>query len=269
MSNRATAFGRNRATASGGRPVPGTGGPLPPPLPAFNVTVACAVERWLNDGKPQGWSNKTVYDRRKAMDRFIWWLENRAAVKPDLANLSLILIREFLAYSRQGCEEGRYGCENPRSAAEARLATVNAYSFKKPELVRIDTRDGQVTVQPNGKIRGRLGHGLVGRISREIGREDSRLKDSEGIPFWETHFAATVDRIAGRLRSGATAVVESGPDSCTLTVRLESTTWTYALDGRTLFLRETSRSVDGREVERTRYSEFHPNCGLKESLFRF
>src|SRR5438309_521940 len=40
--------------------------------------------------------------------------------------------------------------------------------FKQPNLVRIDTSNGQVTLQPNGEVRGRLGHGLFGRISRGL-----------------------------------------------------------------------------------------------------
>lgn len=141
------------------------------------------------------------------------------------------------------------------------------FFFKKPDLVRINTRRGQVTVQPNGKICGRLGRSQLGGIWWEIGRNDKRLRDSEGIPFWDTHFAAIVDRIARRLQSGAAAAVESGADTCTLTVCLENTSWTYVIDSQTLFFRETSRSMDGQEVERTRYSNFRANSGLRKSLF--
>src|SRR5690349_8782652 len=45
------------------------------------------------------------------------------------------------------------------------------FYFKSPHLVRIDTPRGQVTVQPNGEIRGRLGHGLFGWVSRRLGRD--------------------------------------------------------------------------------------------------
>src|SRR5713226_6793662 len=67
--------------------------------------------------------------------------------------------------------------------------------FKQPNLVRIDTCKGQVTVQPNGEIRGRLGHGQFGRTSRRLRRDDPRLRDEEGSPFWEATDAATVTQV--------------------------------------------------------------------------
>lgn len=143
------------------------------------------------------------------------------------------------------------------------------FFFKKPDLVRLDAGDGQVAVQPNGNVRGRLGHGPFGRISRKLNRDDDRLKDPEGIPFWDSYFAAVVARIEDQIQKGATAAMESGPETHTLTIRSGHTTWTYVIDDRTLFFRENSRTVDGREVERTRYSDFRPNTGLSESFFKF
>src|SRR5689334_772914 len=37
-------------------------------------------------------------------------------------------------------------------------------TFKRPNLVRVDTGSGQVAVQPNGEIKGRLGHGPLARV---------------------------------------------------------------------------------------------------------
>src|SRR5262245_8419836 len=65
------------------------------------------------------------------------------------------------------------------------------FYFLAPALVRIDSDDGQVAVQPNGEIRGRLGKGVFGNISRKLDRNDKRLRDAEGIPFWDSHFAAS------------------------------------------------------------------------------
>ena len=73
--------------------------------------------------------------------------------------------------------------------------------FKRPDLVRIDTSKGQVTVQPNGEIRGRLGHGLFGRISRGLRRDDPRLRDADGCPFWEATYAAALAQIRSQIRA--------------------------------------------------------------------
>ena len=84
--------------------------------------------------------------------------------------------------------------------------------FKQPNLVRIDTSKGQVTVQPNGEIRGRLGHGLFGRISRRLRRDDPRLRDADGCPFWEASYAATLAQIRSQIRESAAATVAETPD---------------------------------------------------------
>src|SRR5437899_986059 len=42
-------------------------------------------------------------------------------------------------------------------------------TYKRPNLVRIDTHAGQVSVQPNGEIKGRLGRGPFGKIAQKLG----------------------------------------------------------------------------------------------------
>lgn len=141
--------------------------------------------------------------------------------------------------------------------------------FKKPDLVRIDTERGQVSVQPNGTIRGRLGKGAFGMISRKIERDDAQLKDEEGIAFYDSHYAATVKRIQDQLQAGAKASMKTLPDGYELEVHSGNTTWRYTLDKNSFFFRENSRTVDGKVVETTRYSDFHPNAGLKATFFKF
>jgi outer membrane lipoprotein-sorting protein len=141
--------------------------------------------------------------------------------------------------------------------------------FKKPELVRIDTERGQVAVQPNGTIRGRLGKGPFGMISKGIGRDDAQLRDSEGVPFWNSHYAATVARIQEQVKNGAKSSVTSEDDTYELEVRSGNTTFYYTVDKKTLFFRENRRTVGGKVVETTRYSGFRPNTGMKATFFKF
>ena len=142
-------------------------------------------------------------------------------------------------------------------------------SFKRPDLVRLDTREGQVAVQPNGSIRGRLGHGLFGSISIGISREDKRLQDAEGIPFFQSHIQAVVARIRQQLQQGATATMDKGEGTYTLDIRAAKTLWTYTLDRNTFLPTQSSRWVGGKQIEKTLYSAWHLNGGLKTDYFRF
>src|SRR5205085_12356234 len=141
--------------------------------------------------------------------------------------------------------------------------------YRKPDLVRIDTEDGQVSVQPNGDVRGRLGHGPFGAISRKIDRDDRRLRDSEGIAFWESHFPAAVARMRAQLKAGASATLRVDADTYTLELRNGDTSWRYVIDKATLFPRENSRTVNGKQVEITRYSNLKLNTGIPVGHFKF
>ncbi len=140
--------------------------------------------------------------------------------------------------------------------------------FLKPNLVRVDSGDGQVSVQPSGQVRGRKGSGLFGKISIGMDRDDKRLRDDEGIPFWEGHYAASVARIREQMKGGQ-AQLTVQPEGYLLEVAKGNTRWTYRVDQRTLFFLENSRWVNGKQVESTRYSDFRPNSGLKEGRFKF
>ena len=141
--------------------------------------------------------------------------------------------------------------------------------FKAPNLVRIDAHDGQVAVQPDGSIRGRLGHGLFGRISRAISRDDKRLKDDEGIPFYDSHFPAVIARLWHKVKEGAPATMHEEATCYQLEVREDKTVWKYAFDKTTLCLTEDSKWVDSRQVETAHYTNFKANTGLSSGLFKF
>jgi hypothetical protein len=155
-----------------------------------------------------------------------------------------------------------------RTTKRGKSETFKFY-FKRPTLVRMDTGRGEVAVQPNGDIRGRRGRGLFGGISRRLDPDDRRLKDDEGIPFYECHFAAIVERIGSQLKRGATAAMDVEPAAYRLVVRLADTVWTYTVDKERLFPLSCRRTVNGKEVEATECSDFRCNMGLKTDLFRF
>jgi hypothetical protein len=143
------------------------------------------------------------------------------------------------------------------------------YYFKQPNLVRVDAPLGQVTVQPDGEIRGRAGKGLLGKDAETIDRSDHRLRDAEGTPFWDTYFSAALARIRAQVRSGASATVTVKQDAPTLEVRSGPAVWTYTVDPDTLFFREIDRAENGKQVESVRYSSFQPNVGLDTRFFQF
>ncbi len=141
--------------------------------------------------------------------------------------------------------------------------------YKRPNLVRIDTRRGQVSVQPNGDIRGRLGHGLFGGISQKLNRNDRRLKDDEGIAFYNANFPALVVRIERQIRSGAAAAMVTGAGQYYLTIRSGNTIWRYTFDRSSLMLLRSRRWVNGKPVDLTHYSVTRANIGLRTGLFHF
>jgi outer membrane lipoprotein-sorting protein len=142
-------------------------------------------------------------------------------------------------------------------------------TYKRPGLVRIDSRDGQVAVQPNQEIKGRLGRGVFGKIAQKIKRDDKRLKDSEGIPFYESDFVSMLARIRARIRAGDAATMKAGGTFYYLEIRSGDTVRGYRVDSRSFYLLENSRKVKGGPVEITRYTDFRPNSGVKLDRFKF
>src|SRR5262249_60291133 len=94
-------------------------------------------------------------------------------------------------------------------------------------------------------------------------------RDHQSIASREAHFPATVTRSRGQIKAGAQDTMTHGPEVYTLEVRSGDTTWKYVIDKNTLFFRENSRSVSGKQVEVTRYSGFRPNTGMSVAFFKF
>jgi hypothetical protein len=67
------------------------------------------VDNWLADGDSQGWSQRTLADRRQAMKRFCGWLENVEQAPLTLASLSPAVTP---AYLRDPAPDGRWAGEH-------------------------------------------------------------------------------------------------------------------------------------------------------------
>lgn len=142
-------------------------------------------------------------------------------------------------------------------------------AFLRPKMVRIDTKDGQVSVQPNGAIKGRLGRGPLGKIAQTLSREDKRLQDAEGIPFYESDFLSMLARIESKVKAGAVATMQAKPTGCQLELRSGETVWRYRFSTGDYSLLESSRWVNGKQVETSVYTQFRPNAPLTAAYFKF
>lgn len=142
-------------------------------------------------------------------------------------------------------------------------------AYKRPNLVRIDTRAGQVSVQPNGDIKGRLGRGPFGNVTQTLSRRDKRLKDAEGIPFYESDFVSLLARVQAQIKGGAAAAMQAETTAYILEIRSGDTVWKYRLGSSDFSLQESSRWVNGKQVEIARYTDFHANTGIKTDYFKF
>jgi site-specific recombinase XerD len=99
-----------------------------------SATPACtslplhrAVDRWLADGRAQGWSQRTLSNRRHMTRHLLWWLENEAGLSPTLESLTPATLRAFLVYIREPSESGRWSSGWPAAKRGARPSTVDTY----------------------------------------------------------------------------------------------------------------------------------------------
>ena len=92
--------------------------PASPPAPQPPATsIPRALRSWLQDGRSQGWSEKTLADREWFFRRFLWWMENEERIETDLAALTPDLVRRFLTYVREPHPTGRF-VSLPRTMTE-------------------------------------------------------------------------------------------------------------------------------------------------------
>jgi site-specific recombinase XerD len=112
-----------------------------------------AVDRWLADGRAQGWSGRTLGNRRHLMEKFAWWLTNEAELPPTLASLSPAIIRAFLSYAREPRPEGRYGSTNANARGEARPSTIVTWHRHLRALANFLLAEGLLTETPMKNVR--------------------------------------------------------------------------------------------------------------------
>lgn len=154
MTNRATTPRVSRATTP--REASGAGGQAPQPCkstPPRSPDLRRIAANWLADGESQGWSRRTLTDRRQAVERFCWWLEQLAGESPTLAALNAANVRAYLTYARQGSKLGRYGSEHPGATRQARPSTVATYYRVLRALVNWCLDEGLLDENPLKNVR--------------------------------------------------------------------------------------------------------------------
>lgn len=112
-----------------------------------------AVDRWIGDGRAQGWSKRTLHDHYQNLERFCWWLVNEEEVSPTLDALSPARVRSFLAYLRQPAPGGRFGSAAPHVKREARPSTVFTYYRDLRAFVNFLLAEGLVEENPMRNVR--------------------------------------------------------------------------------------------------------------------
>jgi site-specific recombinase XerD len=130
LKDRTTPSSLERATPSSGRSDPARGlrcRSADPPAPPQALELCRAVDRWLSDGRAQGWSIRTLTDHRQNLARFAWWLEHQEEVVATLAALDPSRVRAFLAYLREPHPAGRFGSDHPGAKRAARPSSVATY----------------------------------------------------------------------------------------------------------------------------------------------
>lgn len=154
MANTATTPGGNRATTL--REASGAAGKDPKPPKSLRLgasDIRRTAANWLADGESQGWSSRTLTDRRQAVERFCWWLENAAEDSPTLDALNAANVRAYLTYARQGSTSGRYGSEHPGATRQARPSTVATYYRVLRALVNWSLQEGLLDDNPLKNVR--------------------------------------------------------------------------------------------------------------------
>ena len=107
MPKSASTPGGKRAST----PRPERASPSPPVRTPRSAGLPRTVEHWLGDGKAQGWSPRTLGDRRHMMNHFLWWLEYEEEAPLTLDALAPPLIRSFLIYVRAANPTGRWASD--------------------------------------------------------------------------------------------------------------------------------------------------------------
>jgi len=132
-----------------------SGCPARQPRPT-ETAIDAAVELWLNDGRAQGHSKKTVDDRQAHLERFVWWLKNEAGVSPHLERLTGDLIKRFFTYLREPNAEGRFGTERPNAKKAARPATVHRYFRELRTFSNFCLEEGLIRESPMASVKSPL-----------------------------------------------------------------------------------------------------------------
>lgn len=154
MANTATTSRGNRATTPKEASGPGRKDPEAARSSRLGASdLRRVAANWLADGESQSWSPRTLTDRRQAVERFCWWLENTVEEAPTLTSLNAPNVRAYLSYARQGSGTGRYGSEHPGATRQARPSTIATYYRVLRALVNWCVEEGLLEESPLRNVR--------------------------------------------------------------------------------------------------------------------
>lgn len=91
------------------------------------IGIIRTVETWVADGRAQGFSDRSLADRRGNLTRFCWWLTEVEGVAATLEEITGERVRRFLTYCREANPCGRFGSDHPKARVAARPSTVMTY----------------------------------------------------------------------------------------------------------------------------------------------
>jgi outer membrane lipoprotein-sorting protein len=156
------------------------------------------------------------------------------------------------------------------------------FAFKKPGMIRLHTlsgenKDGELCVRPDGKIRGRKNSGMVKVFAVTMARDDSRLRDSEGVGVWEMDFGSLINRLRAKVNTPGNRATVTGPDRAGDYLlelrygagRLAGCVDRYWVNSRSLWFSRWERMQNAALLERNVYSGLRVNPGFTNGYFEF
>jgi outer membrane lipoprotein-sorting protein len=155
------------------------------------------------------------------------------------------------------------------------------FAFKRPGMIRLHTlsgenKDGELCVNSEGQIRGRKNSGLIKVFAITMSRNDSRLRDSEGVGVWEMDFGSLINRLKKKIvTAGNQASVTDRPNGIYQLElhygggKMAGCVDRYWIDSRSLWVTGWERSKNNALLERNSFSGLKVNPGLSNGYFDF
>jgi integrase/recombinase XerC len=119
------------------------------PAKPSTLSIADALELWLNHGDGQLWSPRTLRERRRVIQWFAWWIQEVQGAEPLLHNIDRLRVQTYLRYVRSPHDEGRWNrCPQASAARETRPSTVASYFNVLRSFFRFCLQEGWLEISP-------------------------------------------------------------------------------------------------------------------------